>query len=363
MSANDEIADLFTEHALDLQRFDAGQRRAVRRWLKELEDDLVAQLTRSDIAGAARTATKQRRLERLLAQVRESIRASYRREAGRLASELRELADIEGEATARMVNQGVGFDLMDVEITREQARAIVEDTLIQGAPVREWWQRQAGDAVRRFQDQMRLGIAEGESNAKLVRRIRGGTVDGVRVEGFMQVKRHQAESLVRSATQAVAQRAREETYRQNRRVISSVIWLATLDTRTTLGCAARDNRRYNVETKEPIGHNFPWEGGPGNRHWGCRSTSAPVTKSWRALGIDRDELPPATRASMDGQAPADTSFEAWLSRQSRERQAAVLGEGRAELWREGNLTFRDLIDGTGRELTIEELRQKVRARG
>lgn len=85
-----------------------------------------------------------------------------------------------------------------------------------------------------------------------------------------------------------------------------------------------------------------------------------MLKSWRELGFDRDELPAATRASMDGQVPQDTSFEAWLSRQSQERQDAVLGPGRAQLWRDGGLTFRDLIDGNGRELTVEELRARAR---
>lgn len=654
--ANDRIADLFTEHALDLLRFDAAQRRQVRAFLRDLEADLVAQLTRADPAGAVRTETKRRRLERLLDQVRDTIRASYRRTGNALAGELRELADIEAEFAARAINDGVGFNLATVELTRNQAAALASDVLVQGAPVKEWWERQAGDTLRRFTDEMRRGIAEGETNAQLVRRIRGGTQNGEAVKGFMDISRRNAEGLVRSATQAVSQAAREETYRQNSDLVKAVVWLATLDTRTTVGCfpaetsalpcgdlrgvfkrrykgdlviittasgkklrctpkhpvltargwrpaeelkpgadvlqrvvsdvvgvvagediampatlgaisdallkipgvdvsversseadfhgdgqagfyeihrpsaesdlrleveaagqhevaksllvgvhlassfaalghgdaaflgryfgdeaaqfdvvpaqngveaglgdtvgsadvgrlhpvseglddpafvgpfhglaaaqvlhdasaleqpghcrggdavslgdlggggsvsivaddvvsverelfsghvfnlhtslnfyiaegflvhncAARDGLQYEPGTHDPIGHDLPWDGGPGNRHWGCRSTSSPVLKSWRELGFDRDELPAATRASMDGQVPQDTSFEAWLSRQSQERQDAVLGPGRAQLWRDGGLTFRDLIDGNGRELTVEELRARAR---
>lgn len=359
--ANDLIADAFTENALDLQRFDAGQRRRVRATLRELERDLVAQLTRADPAGAVRTATRQRRLERLLEQVRDTIRASYRAMGTSLADELRELADIEAAFAARAINQGVGFSLATVELTRAQAGALASDVLVQGAPVRDWWSRQAGDTLNRFTDQMRLGIAQGESNHKLVRRIRGGTVDGVRVEGFMDISRRNAEALVRSSTQAVAARAKDEAYRQNADILRGIAWLATLDTRTTVGCAARDGLLYTVGDHQPIDHDLPWDGGPGNRHWMCRSTSTPVTKSWREMGIDVDDLPPGIRASMDGEAPADTRFEGWLERQSRERQEAVLGPGRAELWRENKLTFRDLIDGTGRELSVDELRARVRS--
>jgi len=358
--ANDRIADSFTENSLDLQRVDAAQRRAIRAILRDLERELAAQLTREDPAGAVRTATKQRRLERLLEQVQDTIRASYRDAETTLAGELRELADFEAGFAARAINAGVGFQLATVELTRNQVASLAQGVLVQGAPVSEWWSRQAGDTLARFTDQMRRGIAQGETNAQLVRRIRGGTQGGEAVAGFMDISRRNAESLVRSATQAVAQRARDETFQQNSDIIKAIIWLATLDTRTTVGCAARDNLLYTVEDKQPIDHDLPWDGGPGNRHWGCRSTSAPVLKTWREMGFDADELPPSTRASMDGQVPEDTRFEAWLERQRPSRQDAVLGPGRAELWREGGLSFRDLIDGNGRELSVAELRAKVR---
>ena len=35
-----------------------------------------------------------------------------------------------------------------------------------------------------------------------------------------------------------------------------------------------------------------------------------------------------------------------------------LGAGRAQLWREGKITLKDLLDGKGRELTLDELRDK-----
>jgi hypothetical protein len=34
-----------------------------------------------------------------------------------------------------------------------------------------------------------------------------------------------------------------------------------------------------------------------------------VLKTWRELGIDADEVPQTTRASMDGQVPAKQTFE------------------------------------------------------
>lgn len=83
-----------------------------------------------------------------------------------------------------------------------------------------------------------------------------------------------------------------------------------------------------------------------------------MTKSFRDLGIDIDELSPGTRASMDGQVPADTTYGQWLKRQSAARQDDVLGPTRGALFRRGGLTIDKFADERGRELTLAELRER-----
>ena len=358
-SVNTEILDAITGRALDLQRLTATQLRDSARFLRALEGDIVAQLARIDPTGIAAPSRQAARLEKLLDQTRETIRNAYRAESTRLVGELRELADIETAFAASSINKAVGATLITTSITRGQLVAIVDGVLIQGAPVSDWLSRQAGDTLQKFTDAMRLGIAEGETNASLIRRIRGGMQGGEPVQGFMQVSRRNAESLVRSATQAVSQKSRQSLYEANQDLVKALQWVSTIDLRTTIECATRDGLTYTVEGHEPIDHTLPWGGGPGNLHFGCRSTSVPVLKSFREIGIDIDEVPLSTRASMDGQIAEDTTFEGWLSRQSKERQDANLGAGRAKLWRDGEISFRDLVDGNGRPLTLEELRARI----
>lgn len=123
-------------------------------------------------------------------------------------------------------------------------------------------------------------------------------------------------------------------------------------------CRIRDGLKYEAGTHKPIGHKVPWLSGPGKIHWNCRSTSTPVTKSWRELGIPIDEMSPSERASMDGQVPAETTFASWLQRQSAARQDQVLGPERGRLIREGGLKLPDLYSPSGRYLTLEELRER-----
>ena len=358
-NANTEVLDLTTTRAIDLQRLAATQARDAARFLKALESDIVARLAKIDPTGVGGTSRQAARLEKLLAQVKASVVSAYRTEGKRLANELREVADMEARFAASAINRSAGVELITTELTRGQLAAITSDLLVQGAPVSDWLSRQAGDTLKRFQDNMRLGIAEGETNAQLIRRIRGGKQNGEVVQGFMKISRNHAESLVRSATQAVSQKSRQAIYNANDDIVKAEQWVSTIDLRTTVECSTRDGLTYTVNDHEPIDHSLPWGGGPGNLHWGCRSTSVPVLKSWRELGLDADELPTSTRASLDGQIAQDTTFEGWLTRQSVERQNENLGVGRAALWRDGKISFRDLVDGNGRELTLDQLRDRL----
>lgn len=349
--ANEKLVDLFMERAIDLLRLEAGTRNKVVALLGELEKEIVGTLAKMNPDGP-----QSLRLTELLSVVTNSIRATYRTASTLLAQEIRDVVDIEATWTASAINASVHASFADAGLTRALLDTLVSNVLIQGAPTAEWWSRQAGGLAERFADEMRRGMALGEPNSKLIDRIRGTRT----TKGLMDLSKTSAERLVRSSVQTAANVAREATYANNADLISSVDWSATLDTRTSIWCVTRDGLRYTPVEHRPIGHDIPWLEGPGKIHWNCRSSSIPRLKSWRELGIDENEVSETTRASMDGQVPADTTFEAWLKKQSVARQDTVLGAGKAQLWRDGKIEFRDLLDQGGRPLTTEALRAKAR---
>jgi hypothetical protein len=122
-------------------------------------------------------------------------------------------------------------------------------------------------------------------------------------------------------------------------------------------CRVRDGLLYDPATHKPLGHKVPWLGGPGRLHFNCRSVSTPVTRSWRELGIDMDDMPPGTRASMDGQVPADLTYADWLAKQSAARQDEVLGPVRAKLFRSG-VPMTKFYDDKGQWLTLPQLLER-----
>lgn len=356
LTTNETIVDLFTERALDILRLETGTRDKVAVFLHELEREIVASLAKIDPAGTPDAARQRKRLASLLKVVQSTIRGTYRDISTLMAREIREIIDIEASWTVTALNNAIGINFVDSSLTRAGLANLVSETLIQGAASKDWWGRQAQGLVDKFADEMRKGVALGESNSKLIERVRGTATQ----RGVMEVSQTSAERLVRASVQAAANAGREAMYAENDDLIVSLQWHATLDTRTSHWCIARDGHHYsNDDAHKPKDGGPPWLEGPGKIHWGCRSTSVPILKTWRELGIDEDEVPETTRASMDGQVPVQTTFESWLKKQSKERQDTVLGEGKADLWRAGKITFRDLLDQNGRPLTTEELRAKA----
>ncbi|MHB1123712.1 MAG: hypothetical protein ACYC0T_13450 [Ramlibacter sp.] len=87
-----------------------------------------------------------------------------------------------------------------------------------------------------------------------------------------------------------------------------------------------------------------------------------MVKSWKALGVgDMPEFKASTRASLDGQTPAGTTYQQWLERQSAERQDDILGPTRGRLLRQGKLAASDMWDGKGNYLTLAQMARRHRA--
>ena len=86
-------------------------------------------------------------------------------------------------------------------------------------------------------------------------------------------------------------------------------------------------------------------------------TFRPVLKSWKELGIDLQELPTGTRASMDGQVPADLTYNKWLKGKPAAFQDDVLGPTRGKLFRAGMPVDR-FVNKAGDTLTLDDLRKR-----
>lgn len=241
----------------------------------------------------------------------------------------------------------------------EAAYAAALSRPFQGRLLSGWAANVEASRMTAIRNAIRQGYMDGLTTDQIVRSIRGTQVKGYS-DGILDRSRREVQTIVQTALSHTAQTARTELCAANADLIKARKWVSTLDTRTSEGCRIRDGKTYtNEASPKPIGHSIPWLQGPGRLHFNCRSVDTPVTKSWRELGIDIDDLPPGDRASMDGAVPGDTTFGAWLSRQSASRQDDVLGVERGKLLRAGKVTFDQFYDDRGKFLTLEQLLRKI----
>ncbi len=342
MSLSDNLADIAATRQINLARYDSSLRSRVIALLKDVEAEIYQKL----LTDKPWSEFARERLNKQLADIRQILNFEYLDISKLTSSELAELAVIEAQWQAKSVNKEIGVDLLSAMPTESQLEALAAKTLIQGAVNKDWWARQSQDTQFRFLTAVRTGVAQGETNAQLVGRVKS----------FMNVSKRNAEALVRTSVQTVASEARRSTIRANSDVIKGIQQVSVLDSRTSEICMAYSGAAWNLEGK-PVGEKKLPYGSGVPRHWSCRSFEIPVTKTFRELGLDADEFPKGTRSSIDGQVARDLSFDEWLKSKPDSVQNEMLGVGKAQLFRSGKITLTDLVNGDGNPLTLAELKK------
>jgi SPP1 gp7 family putative phage head morphogenesis protein len=291
----------------------------------------------------------------MLVSVRMLNQQAYRDMDGALTDDLSTLTAVELTYHNDLFVKLVPVQLQVASVDVGQVYAASYARPMQGRLLKEWSASIEADRMTRIRDAIRIGYVENQTVTQIVQRIRGTQAKGYS-DGIIEIDRRNAESIVRTAVSHTAAFARDRFYQSNADLVKGIVWCSTLDTRTSPICIARSGKRYDTKHK-PIGHSFPWLGGPGMAHWGCRSSSTPILKGLdEILGIDGlGEFTPTTRASMDGQVPADMTYAQWLAKQSAARQDEVLGPTRGAMLRSGELKVDRFFNDKGRFLTLDEL--------
>lgn len=354
-TTNDGLRDGEISHQVNLQRY---SNQVVRRFIALLNRtgaDLAAQLYAAVQALEDAPSATAERLDALLFSVRQINARAYQAAGLELKAELLALTKYESGFQAQLFRSELPALVTLAETNVEQVYGAAMARPFQGRLLSEWASSIESDAMKRIRDAIRMGVVENQTTPQIVRRIVGAKTQGY-ADGIIEIDRRAAEAVVRTAVSHVAGFTRGRFYGANADLISAVVWSSTLDLRTTPQCQIRDGLRYaNTEQHAPLGHAVPWLAGPGALHWCCRSSSYPVTKSWRELGINMDEISPGSRASMDGQVASATTYGEWLARQSAARQDEVLGPARGKLLRDGGVGFDKFFNDKGKFLTLDDL--------
>ena len=329
------IADSIIANSINLFRLTASEQRKAAVIIERMKRDLIAELA----SNGNLTLLNKRQIKQLISSAEKIILDYYIDLHLGIGETLDDLVDHEIAATTKAFT---AIDIGYVLPTQAIIKSLSSDLIIQGSPSKDWWAAQGEGLSFKFAAQVRQAIASGESKLKVIDRILP----------VIETSKRGAYALVHTSIQTVANNTRLETFRANADVIDGVEQLSTLDGHTSTVCVAYSGGKWNLDGVPIKGTTLAFNGGP-PRHWNCRSVLVPILKP--LPGFD---LPPGTRASDEGQISATITFDKFLEGKTEQYQNELLGKGRAQLWRDGKITLKDLLNQSGRPLTLKQLKAK-----
>ena len=375
---NDEWLDALIRHQIGLLRLSGKVRNDVLALLDATDRD-IKELIETRLAKSMSVAS-QERLIQAIAAIRSE---SWKKSAQVWRDEMMALVQSEPAylATALATVSPVLIDTVLPPI--DTLRALVTHHPFQGQTLRQWANQIASEDLKRIEQQIRMGVVQGETSQQIARRV-VGTVSQRGTDGVTEITRRQATAITRTAVNSYSNAAKRLFFDANKDVFDEEVYVATLDSRTTPVCRANDGKRFPVG-KGPIPP----------LHWNCRSfrvasldgevlgdrpakavTTRQLLREYAAkMGIkpvgSRAALPHGHKGAFDqfargrireltGVIDAKISFQTWLERQSTTFQIDILGPTRAKLFRDGNLKLDRFVNRKGDELTLAQLARKER---
>ena len=361
-SVNQVIIDIMTKRSINLLQYNQLLANKIKTTLDDLSEELKKTLLNSNINNLQGVARK-KALNLLFSQTNTIINSIYNDIKDEVKQELSSLVAIESSFITTQLNTVIGASIAVPIINDTVINSIASKSLLFKEDLLSYFNKQSAETFKLFKKNIRLGLASGESTSQLVNRLVGGTDGfGNTQIGFMNIRKSQAEALVRTAVSTVSNNTYKKTYEENTDIIMGIQEVETLDKRTCPISMAYNGCAWKLPNHEPIvgfgSGERPYAGGL-PRHWNERGIIVPLLKPFSELGIDvKEKIPPYKQASMDGAVEMPATFDDFLKKRTVAEQNEMLGAGKAALWRSGKITTSDLVNQRGRELTLKELNEK-----
>ena len=391
------VPEAFYREAIDLNRYSNKVQFQIASQFNEVILDVLRKIR--DLEGNSPTTTA--RLRSILAQMVDSLKGWENESAAYMIDELQNLAEFQvgfvQDQLQRVLPKGE-FQVNTVAVSPDFAKSIVtrdptamtirlrdkdgvfraaqfaltakrgsEISLPNGKNVKKSFRGIAEDSASRLSKAIRLGVLEGESLPKIVRRLKGPNLrfnakpqnsialkSALKNSEGMLLSNKQISTVVRTTVNQVQNAASQAVYSANKDVTGRYQYVATLDARTSSICQRLDGQLFRYD-----------QGPVPPQHFNCRSTTVPV--------IDDDDLRrrfPDTRPSATGRVPQDTNYATWL-KDNPDLQDKVLGKKKRYFnylmnpkrgTKQLNATnaLKKIIREDGSELTLKELAAKYK---
>lgn len=325
--AEKQVEGLLIENEISIYRFNAHLRQRFLRKLSVLERSITAKIAEKGIETLTRAE-----LKLLLKKIAELVDNTYIQAGNEVISQTNQLQEIEAEIITDIYNSSYGQTVLTAP---EQTSTI--PLLIAGVALADWFVKQSGDLKFKLNGAVRQASMNEKPTPDIIYDI----------NAHLNASKRNAETLIKTAVSQARSNAHAAIKKENQSALIGEQHISVLDAKTSVICGARSGLVWDLE-KNPVGHQVSYAVPP--LHPNCRSYLKLLTKSWRELGLDEDEI---------NEKQGNLTYEEWLKGKTPAEQDQILGKGKADLWRRGVITFSDMLDQSGRPLTLEELRAKT----
>ena len=240
-TANENIRDALVKHQIMLVKQSGKVSREILAMLddahgdlkKRIDDRLRAIADSGQDTGEATT----RRLLALERSLRAILRRPHRRINARVRKALKDIAINDPKIVSQSIKAGLPVVVTNTVPSASQLRAIVETMPVDGTPLKTVLGDLETGTVEAIMAGVRRGLTLGEGIAALRQRVRKA----------LDTTKKRAEAIVRTAANAASNRARQFFFKENKKVIKWLVWVATLDSRTCVYCGAQDGKLYRID--------------------------------------------------------------------------------------------------------------------
>jgi hypothetical protein len=235
-TANERLFDGLISTTVDIERYNATLARKIRRLLLDVQKEIIVEVTGAILDAESLSSFRGRRLSRLLMEIDKITKSAYGEISVEMQKKLIDLSGLIITSTNNLINSTVGITLSQISLSHEKLKSIVENTLIDGGLIGDWWEKSQAKITDEAQRAIRhelferaileaqRGIAKGEAVDVIARRIKD----------VLSISSKQSISLAKTSVFQVTSKIREEVYAKNEYLFKGYQFVATLDNRTCL---------------------------------------------------------------------------------------------------------------------------------
>ena len=271
----DKLTNALLGQAVTLARLEAGEQQRITHRLLPLWSRLRTQVAVDDPTAPPTLPERLRRVKALVALVTQLTTEAFGAIAATHQAVRQDIADWVQHETQRLLQTLGEAALFTRTLTQQALTRVVDAALVFGAPIRDWWARQAATVQQQVGDRLRQGVLQEQPLPRLLQEV----------DAVQATTTRNTDTLTHGSLASAQQATMTALTEANSARLDGVAWITTLDSRACLRCIALSGQSWTLD-HEPLQGSSPWPGEP-PLHANCVTGDTLVTPGGRIAAVSK----------------------------------------------------------------------------